>query len=86
MSRQSQGSVNKSVCVVCVFTVLVCCLCVYSAGVLFVCYSAGVLVAYSANHNLSSHIRSTRRLVNTNMRDLKAFANTTPAVRLSGVT
>ncbi|XP_041940776.1 prominin 1 b isoform X3 [Alosa sapidissima] len=40
--------------------------------------TGGVLVAYSANHNLSSHIRSTRRLVNTNIRDLKSFANTTP--------
>lgn len=54
-----------------------------SLCVLFVCYSAGVLVAYSANHNMSSHIKSTRRLVNTNIRDLKSFANTTPAVRPS---
>ncbi|XP_062376541.1 prominin 1 b [Sardina pilchardus] len=41
--------------------------------------TGGVLIAYSANHNLSSHIKSTRRLVNTNIRDLKSFANTTPA-------
>ncbi|KAL2097458.1 hypothetical protein ACEWY4_006665 [Coilia grayii] len=41
--------------------------------------TAGVLVAYAANHNISSHIKSTRRLVNTNIRDLKSFANYTPA-------
>ncbi|XP_019717286.1 prominin-1-A-like [Hippocampus comes] len=39
----------------------------------------GVLVAYAANHNLSSHIKSTRRFINTNIRDLKTFANNTPA-------
>ncbi|KAM9769530.1 prominin 1 b isoform 1-T7 [Menidia menidia] len=39
----------------------------------------GVLVAYAANHNVSSQIKSTRRLINTNMRDLKTFANNTPA-------
>ncbi|XP_072240958.1 prominin 1 b isoform X4 [Leuresthes tenuis] len=39
----------------------------------------GVLVAYAANHNISSQIKSTRRLINTNMRDLKTFANNTPA-------
>uniref|UniRef100_A0A8C8A2M2 Prominin 1 b n=1 Tax=Oryzias sinensis TaxID=183150 RepID=A0A8C8A2M2_9TELE len=39
----------------------------------------GVFVAYAANHNISSQIRNTRRLINTNMRDLKTFANNTPA-------
>uniref|UniRef100_A0A8C5BKA7 Prominin 1 b n=1 Tax=Gadus morhua TaxID=8049 RepID=A0A8C5BKA7_GADMO len=39
----------------------------------------GVLFAYAANHNISNQIKSTRRLVNTNMRDLKTFANNTPA-------
>uniref|UniRef100_A0A8C6LZ12 Prominin 1 b n=1 Tax=Nothobranchius furzeri TaxID=105023 RepID=A0A8C6LZ12_NOTFU len=39
----------------------------------------GVLVAYAANHNISSQIKNTRRLINTNMRDLKTFANNTPA-------
>uniref|UniRef100_A0A3B5LG21 Prominin 1 n=1 Tax=Xiphophorus couchianus TaxID=32473 RepID=A0A3B5LG21_9TELE len=39
----------------------------------------GVLVAYAANHNISTQIKSTRRLINTNMRDLKTFANNTPA-------
>ncbi|XP_041839460.1 prominin 1 b isoform X3 [Melanotaenia boesemani] len=39
----------------------------------------GVFVAYAANHNISSQIKSTRRLINTNMRDLKTFANNTPA-------
>uniref|UniRef100_A0AAQ6A153 Prominin 1 b n=1 Tax=Amphiprion ocellaris TaxID=80972 RepID=A0AAQ6A153_AMPOC len=39
----------------------------------------GVLIAYAANHNVSTQIRSTRRLINTNMRDLKTFANNTPA-------
>ncbi|XP_029950920.1 prominin 1 b [Salarias fasciatus] len=39
----------------------------------------GVLIAYAANHNMSTQIKSTRRLINTNMRDLKTFANNTPA-------
>ncbi|CAN9510247.1 unnamed protein product [Ophioblennius macclurei] len=39
----------------------------------------GVLIAYAANHNISTQIKSTRRLINTNMRDLKTFANNTPA-------
>ncbi|XP_037113474.1 prominin 1 b isoform X5 [Syngnathus acus] len=39
----------------------------------------GVLVAYAANHNMSSHIKNTRRFINTNIRDLKTFANNTPA-------
>uniref|UniRef100_A0AAY4A2B2 Prominin 1 b n=1 Tax=Denticeps clupeoides TaxID=299321 RepID=A0AAY4A2B2_9TELE len=41
--------------------------------------STGVLVAYVANHNISAQVRSTKRLVNTNIRDLKSFANYTPA-------
>lgn len=47
---------------------------------LLVGFSLGVLVAYAANHNISTQIKSTRRLINTNMRDLKTFANNTPAV------
>uniref|UniRef100_A0A8C5H201 Prominin-1-A-like n=1 Tax=Gouania willdenowi TaxID=441366 RepID=A0A8C5H201_GOUWI len=39
----------------------------------------GVLIAYAANHNISTQVKSTRRLINTNMRDLKTFANNTPA-------
>ncbi|XP_060923412.1 prominin 1 b isoform X3 [Limanda limanda] len=39
----------------------------------------GVLVAYAANHNVSMQIKSTRRLINTNIRDMKTFANNTPA-------
>ncbi|XP_056265170.1 prominin 1 b isoform X4 [Pseudoliparis swirei] len=39
----------------------------------------GVLIAYAANHNISMHIKSTQQLINTNMRDLKTFANNTPA-------
>ncbi|XP_035516741.1 prominin 1 b isoform X1 [Morone saxatilis] len=39
----------------------------------------GVLIAYAANHNVSTQIKSTRRLINTNMRDMKTFANNTPA-------
>ncbi|XP_030287875.1 prominin 1 b isoform X8 [Sparus aurata] len=39
----------------------------------------GVLIAYAANHNVSLQIKSTRRLINTNMRDMKTFANNTPA-------
>uniref|UniRef100_A0A8C2ZDF8 Prominin 1a n=1 Tax=Cyclopterus lumpus TaxID=8103 RepID=A0A8C2ZDF8_CYCLU len=38
----------------------------------------GVLCAYSANQNLSSQVKSIRRLVNSNMRDLHTFANDTP--------
>uniref|UniRef100_A0A8C9ZEG1 Prominin 1 b n=1 Tax=Sander lucioperca TaxID=283035 RepID=A0A8C9ZEG1_SANLU len=41
--------------------------------------SLGVLIAYAANHNVTTQIKSTRRLINTNMRDLKTFANNTPA-------
>ncbi|XP_068606875.1 prominin 1 b [Brachionichthys hirsutus] len=39
----------------------------------------GVLIAYAANHNVSTQIKSTRRFINTNMRDLRTFANNTPA-------
>ncbi|XP_069023858.1 prominin 1 b isoform X1 [Embiotoca jacksoni] len=39
----------------------------------------GVLVTQAANHNVSAQIKNTRRLINTNMRDLKTFANNTPA-------
>lgn len=39
----------------------------------------GVLIAHAANHNVSLHIKSTRRLINTNLRDLRTFANNTPA-------
>ncbi|XP_067441118.1 prominin 1 b isoform X2 [Thunnus thynnus] len=39
----------------------------------------GVLISYAANHNISAQIKSTRRFINTNMRDLKTFANNTPA-------
>ncbi|XP_076846838.1 prominin 1 b isoform X3 [Brachyhypopomus gauderio] len=38
----------------------------------------GVLIAYTANHNLTTKIKSTQHLVNTNLRDLKLFANYTP--------
>uniref|UniRef100_A0AAR2KJH3 Prominin 1 b n=1 Tax=Pygocentrus nattereri TaxID=42514 RepID=A0AAR2KJH3_PYGNA len=41
--------------------------------------TVGVLVAYTANHNITTRIKSTRRLVSTNIRDLKSFANYTPA-------
>ncbi|KAM3865136.1 prominin 1 b [Diretmus argenteus] len=41
--------------------------------------TAGVLFAYAANHNISTQIKSTRRFINTNIRDLKTFANNTPA-------
>lgn len=46
-----------------------------------VCFSVGVLIAYAANHNVTNQIKSTRRFINTNLRDLKTFANNTPAVR-----
>lgn len=48
---------------------------------LLVSFSVGVVIAYAANHNMSLHIKSTRRLINTNIRDLKTFANNTPSVR-----
>ncbi|XP_055061357.2 prominin 1 b isoform X2 [Misgurnus anguillicaudatus] len=41
--------------------------------------AAGVAVAYTANQNITSQIKSTRRLISTNIRDLKSFANYTPA-------
>nr|XP_046226587.1 prominin 1 b isoform X2 [Scatophagus argus]XP_046226596.1 prominin 1 b isoform X2 [Scatophagus argus] len=39
----------------------------------------GVLISYAANHNVSTQIKSTRRFINTNMRDLRTFANNTPS-------
>ncbi|KAM7394454.1 hypothetical protein PAMP_021258 [Pampus punctatissimus] len=39
----------------------------------------GVLISYVANHNITTQIKSTRRLINTNLRDMKTFANNTPA-------
>ncbi|XP_061102866.1 prominin-1-A-like [Conger conger] len=44
-----------------------------------VCIAAGVLCAYAANQNLTNQLKGTRKLVNTNIKDLKAFANETPA-------
>ncbi|XP_036827918.1 prominin-1-A-like isoform X6 [Oncorhynchus mykiss] len=41
--------------------------------------TTGVLIAHAANHNITSQIKSTRRFISTNMRDLKTFANNTPA-------
>lgn len=41
--------------------------------------TAGVLCAYAANQNLSSQLKSMRRLVKSNLRDLHTFANQTPA-------
>jgi len=43
-------------------------------------YRVGVTITYAANQNITSQIKSTRRLVSTNIRDLKSFANYTPAV------
>ncbi|XP_073698398.1 prominin 1 b isoform X1 [Garra rufa] len=40
--------------------------------------TVGVTVAYAANQNITNQIKSTRRLVSTNIRDLKSFANYTP--------
>lgn len=58
------------------------CDCVYTAlcWSTLVPLSVGVVIAYAANHNMSLHIKSTRRLINTNIRDLKTFANNTPSV------
>ncbi|XP_067313344.1 prominin-1-A isoform X8 [Pseudorasbora parva] len=41
--------------------------------------TAGVLCAYAANQNLSSQLKSMRRLVKSNLRDLHTFANQTPS-------
>ncbi|TSV81516.1 Prominin-1-A [Bagarius yarrelli] len=41
--------------------------------------TAGVLCAYAANQNLSSEMKTMRRLVNSNLKDLYSFANNTPA-------
>uniref|UniRef100_A0A3B4DB75 Prominin 1 b n=1 Tax=Pygocentrus nattereri TaxID=42514 RepID=A0A3B4DB75_PYGNA len=38
----------------------------------------GVLCAYAANQHLSSQLKTMRRLVNNNLRDLHTFANDTP--------
>ncbi|XP_046705223.1 prominin-1-A isoform X4 [Silurus meridionalis] len=40
--------------------------------------TAGVLCAYAANQNLSSQLKTMKRLVNSNIRDLYTFANNTP--------
>ncbi|XP_016421324.1 prominin-1-A-like [Sinocyclocheilus rhinocerous] len=40
--------------------------------------AVGVTIAYAANQNITNQIKSTRRLVSTNTRDLKSFANHTP--------
>ncbi|TRY54676.1 hypothetical protein DNTS_031216 [Danionella cerebrum] len=40
---------------------------------------AGVLCAYAANQNLSSQLKSMRRLVKSNLKDLHTFTNQTPA-------
>uniref|UniRef100_A0A672NZB4 Prominin-1-A-like n=1 Tax=Sinocyclocheilus grahami TaxID=75366 RepID=A0A672NZB4_SINGR len=40
--------------------------------------AVGVTIAYAANQNITNQIKSTRRLVSTNIRDLKSFANHTP--------
>ncbi|XP_077059901.1 prominin 1 b isoform X7 [Siphateles boraxobius] len=40
--------------------------------------AVGVTITYAANQNITSQIKSTRRLVSTNIRDLKSFANYTP--------
>ncbi|KAK1804328.1 hypothetical protein P4O66_020346, partial [Electrophorus voltai] len=39
---------------------------------------AGVLCAYAASQNLSSELKTMRRLVNSNLRDLYTFVNVTP--------
>uniref|UniRef100_A0A672MF38 Prominin-1-A-like n=1 Tax=Sinocyclocheilus grahami TaxID=75366 RepID=A0A672MF38_SINGR len=46
---------------------------------LFLIIRAGVLCAYAANQNLSSQLKSMRRLVKSNLKDLHTFANQTPA-------
>ncbi|GAA6068238.1 prominin 1 b isoform X1, partial [Tachysurus ichikawai] len=44
-----------------------------------VCSRVGVLVAYAASHNITSQINSTKRLVSSNINDLKSLASYTPA-------
>ncbi|KAJ8000426.1 hypothetical protein DPEC_G00180010 [Dallia pectoralis] len=38
----------------------------------------GVLIAQAANQNMTSQVKSTRRFISTNMRDMKTLANNTP--------
>ncbi|XP_046698794.1 prominin 1 b isoform X12 [Silurus meridionalis] len=39
----------------------------------------GVLVAYTGSHNITSQIKSTKRLISSNIKDLKSMASYTPA-------
>ncbi|XP_072553976.1 prominin-1-A-like isoform X3 [Paramormyrops kingsleyae] len=51
------------------------------AGALFVTsllITAGVVIAYAANQNLSDQLKGVRRLVNSNMKDLQTLVNQTP--------
>lgn len=59
------------------------CICrrIFRGFSLFCAPSAGVLCAYAANQNLSSQLKTMRKLVNSNLRDLYTVANNTPAVR-----
>ncbi|XP_053087099.1 prominin 1 b isoform X3 [Pangasianodon hypophthalmus] len=41
--------------------------------------AVGVLVAYTGSHNITSQIKSTKRLVSSNIKDLKSLASYTPA-------
>lgn len=54
---------------------------VYTAGLIAtsIFIILGVLISYAANHNVSAQVKSTRRLINTNLRDLKTLANNTPS-------
>ncbi|XP_053475238.1 prominin 1 b [Ictalurus furcatus] len=41
--------------------------------------AVGVLVAYTGSHNITSQMKSTKRLVSSNIKDLKSLASYTPA-------
>lgn len=54
---------------------------VYTAALIATCIfiALGVAISYAANLNVSNQIKSTRRLINTNLRDMKTLANNTPS-------
>ncbi|KAL1024020.1 hypothetical protein UPYG_G00050380 [Umbra pygmaea] len=39
----------------------------------------GVVIAHAANHNMTTQIKASRQFISTNLRDMKALANNTPA-------
>ncbi|XP_076004154.1 prominin-1-A-like [Genypterus blacodes] len=65
-----QRQSNKAVCQRSFYTT-----CLVATTVFII---TGIIVAHAANQNITTQIKSTRRLVTSNFRDLKTFANSTP--------